>query len=182
MSNSKPEDAGSLLSKMMDASHNEDWEGVLAVAAAHKTIVGSDFELSWNVGWARFKLGQLEKAREHLQRATQLAPQKATGFWALGVVLRELGEYPEAETALLRALSIRDGFLPRLTLGILYLDTGRDADAVAIHREGVRLKPQHRERVEGLANMLWDLGRHEEAEELYQRAKDLPTREQRRKS
>ena len=87
----------------------------------------------------------------------------------------------EGEVALRRALSPRDGYLARLDLAVLYTDTDRLLEAEQIYREGIVLQPDHRERLEGLADFLSDTGRDAEADEWYERARVLPTREERRR-
>jgi len=143
------------------------------------TQIERNFELSCNVGWACYKADALEEAVRHLRRSTELNPSSPLGFWAVGVALGELGLLDEAETALLNALRIREGFRARLSLALLYMDQGRLAEAEKLHREGLAVTPNRRERVEGLANFLHDTGRREEAEELYERARGLPSREER---
>ena len=48
--------------------------------------------------------------------------------------------------------------------------------AEAVHKEGVRLKPDDPERLEAYADFLSDVGRNEEAEGLYVAGPEMPTK------
>lgn len=176
-----PEHRDTLHEAIHAANDAEDWGAVVELANRHEDKVRSSFELSWNVGWACYKLANLAQATDYLRRAVEIEPENAIGLWALGVAFAEQGLSAEAEHALQRSIALRDSQVARLALAVLYMSTGRVAEAEHIHREGVLLQPQHRERLEGLANFLSDTGRDAEADELYQKAKQLPSREERRR-
>jgi uncharacterized protein HemY len=88
--------------------------------------------------------------------------------------------YEDAEVQLLRAIALRDGSLPRLALATMYLTLHRYEEAEQVQREGVRLQPAFRERLEALADLLDDLGKRDEAVTIRSHAEKLPTRQERR--
>jgi Flp pilus assembly protein TadD len=154
----------------------EDWLGAIAAVHGHDALVASDARLSWDVGWAHYKISSLRRAEQHLGDAVALDPGWAVAHFGHGVILRELERTADAEQALRRSLALRDGHLPRLILSVMYLGLGRDAEAEAVQREGVERRPDDPRRVHALGNLLWDLGRTEEAEACYAAARALPPR------
>jgi tetratricopeptide (TPR) repeat protein len=165
-----------------DLMSEHRWTDVLAFLANETELVATDGGIAWSRGWTLFKMDRLPEAAQQLQAACSLDPDNPIRPWALGVVQREMKDYALAEYNLQRALTLKDSALARLNLAILYMEMGRPMDAEEIHREGVRLRPDHRERVEALADFLSDTGRREEAEVLYEQAKQLPSPEDRRKA
>ena len=85
----------------------------------------------------------------------------------------ESGDFDAAEAEFVEALKLRDGYLPRASLALLYLETGRKADAERVHLEGIELKPNSRERLESYGDFLWDVRREKEAREAYAKADGL---------
>jgi tetratricopeptide (TPR) repeat protein len=158
------------------------WEDVLAFLADKTELVATDASIAWSRGWTLFKINRLPEAAQQLEAACSLDPDNPIRSWALGVVQREMKQYVSAEYNLQRSLKLKDSALARLNLAVLYKDIGRLTDAEEVHREGLRLRPDHRERVEALADFLSDVGRCEEAEVLYEQAKKLPSPDERRKA
>jgi len=151
----------------------ERWEAAANLLSGRLEIVTRDYELSWNAGWCFFRLSQFEKAVAGLRQAVLLDPQNPGGHWALGAALAESGDRGGAEAEYLKALDLRDGYLPRASLALLYLEMGRKADAEKVHLEGIRLKPDSRERLESYADFLCDVRREDEARQAYSKAEGL---------
>jgi tetratricopeptide (TPR) repeat protein len=61
-----------------------------------------------SLGWAHFRLGQYDRARDYLERATRLVPEDATVHEHLGDVYVALGERDKAREMYRRALALRD--------------------------------------------------------------------------
>ncbi len=57
-----------------------------------------------NTGWALFKLGKLDQARQHLSRAVFLNPKFCLGFDELGIVLFKQGRLNDATLSLDQAI------------------------------------------------------------------------------
>lgn len=69
-------------------------EGLMLIRKAHALDEDAP-EIIDSLGWALFKLGQPEEAREHLERAYQLMPEEEIGTH-LAEVLWDLGEHDQA--------------------------------------------------------------------------------------
>jgi Tfp pilus assembly protein PilF len=151
----------------------ERWAEAAELISRRPETVGEDYELAWNAGWCFFKLSQFERAVTALRRAVSLDPRNPGGHWALGAALAESGDRESAEIEYLEALRLRDGFLPRASLALLYLEMGRQADAEKVHLEGIQLKPESRERLESYGDFLWDVRREDEARQAYSKAEKL---------
>lgn len=69
-----------------------------------------------SLGWTHFKLGNIEKARQYLEKATIYSSRNSTIHEHLGDVLREAGRLPEARKQWEKALeySIEDDEIARL--------------------------------------------------------------------
>lgn len=164
-----------------DLCRAEQWQSAVEFATRQVGESAATWEVHWNWGWALFKLDRWREAETHLVLATQLEPAEPLTFWALGVVQRELREYEQAEASFRDALQRRDSYLARLNLATMLLELGRVGSAEAVHKEGLALRPEHRERLEAYADFLDDTGRETEASMLRERAMSLPTREQRKR-
>jgi tetratricopeptide (TPR) repeat protein len=57
-----------------------------------------------SLGWTHFKLGNIEKARQYLEKATIYSNRNSTIHEHLGDVLREAGRLPEARNQWEKAL------------------------------------------------------------------------------
>jgi tetratricopeptide (TPR) repeat protein len=165
------EDAESI-GAMMKA---ERWMDAIAAAKQGLADDPSNHDLLWNLGWAYFKLEQYEKAAHYLHEAIDNGPVKHFYYAALGAALSAAKVYDAAELWLLRAIAVRDSSLTRLQLALVYMKQDLAEAAEAVHKEGIRLRPDDRERLEAYADFLSDLGRAEEAEKMYEDAKKIET-------
>jgi Flp pilus assembly protein TadD len=149
---------------------DERWPDAIALIqsnSCHET----DGELSWNLGWAYFKLGHYGAAELNLKRATQLTPMRAASWWALGAAQQEQGLLEEAEGNLKHALTLRDSSISRLVLALVLMERGKVAEAEQVHLTGLDLQPESSERWESYAVFLDDVGRLPEAESARKKAR-----------
>ncbi|MGC4114504.1 MAG: tetratricopeptide repeat protein [Myxococcales bacterium] len=168
-----------LLEEERALTSQERWDAAAALFRDNAELVTSNYELLWDAGWTEYKLGRLSTAETYLKKAIDAKPTCHIGYWALGTVLSETDRFEDSEHNLIKALVLRDGLVGRLSLALLYMRKNMLALAEAVHKEGLRLRPNDRARIEGFADFLSDLGRDEEAGKLYESAKRLPTREER---
>jgi len=115
---------------------------------------------------------QLDRAREHLEAAAELAPDNPQTRLALADVLRRTDRLDEAAGHLIAALTDVHPFLGEVHLALarLYAQARRSEDAVRHYAEAVRLDPGRvAVRVE-FAELLQAQGRPTAAMEEYQRA------------
>lgn len=155
--------------ELMDA---EQWAEAIKLLES-KPLFETDAELSWNLGWAYFKLGDLTTAQLHLSRARALNPGRAASWWALGVVQREAGLLEEAEWNVKEALRLRDSSNFRQTLALILMRRGKSGEAEQVHLKGIKLKPESPERWTAYACFLDDCRRQNEAEVAYKKARLL---------
>ena len=173
-----PEDE--LRAKVRALVQDERWGDAIAMMEEQTATVARSFYLAWTLGWALFKSNRPDDAIEYLTTATELEPANHVGYWALGEAHGASGNTADAERCLAVSLALKDSYQARRALGFLHHREGRIEQAEAIYREGVRLAPDHRERLETLADFLSDVGRKTEAESWYARARELPTRQERK--
>jgi tetratricopeptide (TPR) repeat protein len=180
MTTELPPDASEVHTRLSAAMAAGRWEDALALLECEPELVAADPGIAWSRGWALYKLKRLAEAAYQLQVACRLDSENPIRPWALGVVQSEMKDYAHAERNLLRALQLKDSGLARLSLAVVYMKQGRLTDAENIHLEGLRLRPNDRERIEAFADFLTDLDRSDEADALYARAAQLPSRAERR--
>lgn len=149
---------------------NERWSEAIALIESQNSHE-TDGELSWNLGWAYFKLEDYDSAELHLERATQLTPTSAPAWWALGTAQHEHGLLDEAERNLKHALTLKDSSDSRMVLAVVLMERGKLAEAEQIHLTGLELKPESPERWRSYACFLDDVGRLAEAEVAYKKAR-----------
>ncbi len=152
----------------------EKWLDAVALLESEPSLTSIDYRLSWSLGWALFKLGRPAEAIGPLRTAISLKLEEATLHWALATVLADAGENEEAEREFLSALELREGYLPRIGLALLYLKQGRLHEAEQVYLNGMETHPRNRRKVEAYADFLSDVGRQDEAREFYELAATLP--------
>jgi len=166
---------------MLDASNKERLDALLGAEKWQDAIdlldtlsdQQSETDWLWNYGWAHYKLGSLDRALQYLSKANEQDPDFYAACWAIGVVHDESGARDLAERFLLRALALRDTDVHRTTLAMFYAAQGEFELSESIHREGLRLRPRAPRRLQAYADLLTDIGRVEEADELYERASEV---------
>ena len=81
-------------------------------------------------GWARAK-GDLETALRHIRRAVELQPESALYHFELGATLGTAGEVSEGIQECWLASGLDPSWeLPRVEVGIILLNAGRDTEAL----------------------------------------------------
>lgn len=165
------------LEEMNDLMGAERWEEALGAASEALHGGSTDYRVLWNAGWACFKLDKHEDAIELLRRAVDVGPAKSFLYWSMSAPLMALKDYESAELWLLRALAIKDTAVARSTLALVYMKLDNDELAEAVHKEGIRLQPGDRERLESYADFLSDFARERESTEIQEKADALPQTE-----
>jgi predicted Zn-dependent protease len=151
----------------------EKWSEAINLLEAQPYLIEHDFALSWDLGWAYFKLADYESAESHLARATELQPRSAVAWWALGEAQRHAGRLVEAERNLKEALRLKDGTIGRLSLAIALMERGKWAEAELVHLKGLELEPESADRWQYYASFLEDAGRMLEAAEAHKKVRRL---------
>lgn len=149
----------------------EEWAAAIEVLESQTLLLETNAELSWNLGWAYFKIGDCTTAQLHLSRACALKPGMAAAWWALSVVQRENGLLEEAEWNAKQSLQLRDNSSFRRTLALILMQRGKLGEAEQVHLKGIELKPDSPERWGCYACFLDDCGRQDEAQAAYKKAR-----------
>lgn len=164
-------DNNELFRRVNDLMQQERWAD--AIAAAGIVDENANAELVWLVGWAQFQLGRYNDAVSYLQRAVDTGTVDPAKYGALGMAFLRLKQYGDAELWLLRSIVVRDTSLSRLGLAVAYEEQGLAEEAEAVHKEGLRLRPNDAKRHEQYADFLSDARREDEAGAMYERAAEL---------
>lgn len=98
----------------------EKWSEAIGLIEK-SNLCEADARLSWNLGWAYFKLENWRLAENHLSRTTTLDPKLAAGWWALGAAQEEAGNLVEAEQNVKKALSLRESTICRILLALILM-------------------------------------------------------------
>jgi Flp pilus assembly protein TadD len=160
-----PEEVGALM-------RQSQWREAIALCAA-VPMSELEPEVLWDFAWAHFKIGDYSTARTLFEAALALRPDHAVTLWGLGVVLQRLGVLDGAKRSLRRALELKDSTMVRLDLAIVFMKERDFGAAEQVHLDGLALRPTSAERVEGYGDFLADVGRPDEAEVQYKRARKL---------
>ena len=165
--------ANELLERAEAIMSEEKWREAVNLLEAQPDLIEHNYALSWDLGWAYFKLEDYESAESHLTRAMKLQPRSAAAWWALGEAQRHAGKLVEAEQNLKEALRLRDGTIGRLSLAISLMERGKWAEAEQVHLKGLELEPESPDRWEYYGSFLEDAGRMREAAEAFKKARRL---------
>ena len=169
----EPNRAVALCHQVQSVMNTKHWLDAINLLKDNLSIVQRDWELSWNLAWCYRNCDRLDQARTHMMRAARLAPRNAICRFGLGVVYLEMKQFKKAETHCTESLRIKDAYVPRLTLASAYVGQGKLADAENVHVQGIKLKPKEGRRYEAYADFLSDVGREEQAQSMYRKARML---------
>jgi len=104
---------------------------------------GADPVKLFERGQSAHARGDLQKALEFYEQALKVRPEFPEAEFQKGVVLVSLGRFPEAETALKRAIALKKNWsLPYSALGALFVKQSRDAEAESLFRQALTVDAQ----------------------------------------
>ena len=133
----------------------------LAYQAVQKT---QGFSTQQRTGQEAYERGDYDRAITDLSIATQKNPDDVDALITLGNSYLHKKEYAKAEPVLLRVLAVdAHNAYAQNSLGFLYEETNRDADALKIYSAAVRDDAGDDYARFGMARMLDNLGRYPEA-------------------
>ena len=159
------------------AQSERDWDQARsnyeAATLIYPRYVQTDASLNVNLGDVYFKLGNLEKAAESLERGIRLAPSSAEAHYNLGLVYARLGRYRESEPMVRKALVLRPEFPEaQNTLSRLLVEFGQYQDALLAADRALAGKPDFREAHYNRGLALQALGRRHDAASEFQQARE----------
>ena len=100
-----------------------------------------------------------------------IRPLSSTPHVNLGVALKELERWDEAEAEYRRAIALKPDYaMAHNNLGVLLKDRGKWDEAEAEYRRAIALKPSYAKPRNNLSDLLKDRGKWDEAEAEYRRA------------
>jgi Tfp pilus assembly protein PilF len=149
------------------------WQQAIELLNANGDSFATDYELSWNLGWAYFQSERFSEAVAPLENALRLQPERAASHWALAATYLTLDRLDRAVDYSKAALKLRDVTIARQILALAYMQLGDTSAAEAVHKEGLDLQPTSPQRWQAYADFLSDLHRDEEADHAYRKAKEL---------
>jgi len=115
--------------------------------------VGSDAEL--DRGRDALAEGRVEEAIAHLQRATDLDPERSSARVLLGLAFAEQGDMPRARGVFRKILEgAPDHAATMANIGSTYAREGNDAEAIVWYRRAVEQSPELTDAQIGLARAL----------------------------
>jgi tetratricopeptide (TPR) repeat protein len=160
------------VSALMDL---EEWTDCLDILNNSKDKITFDWQLYWDLGWCYYKLDKFDNSIINFKSALQFCSDKdqdkALCFGFLGISLLSVDNFNEAKDMLNQSLKIKDSNLCRTSLALCLMKLGMINEAETIHIEGLRLKPKNRERLKAYADFLSDIGKLDEAFEIYKMKK-----------
>ena len=118
------------------AGRNEEAVGLFGRALA----INEQPDFHYNIGLAKWALGQRSEAAAHWERALALNPDFAQAHMNLGNALREDGRTADAVTHLRRALQLQPSPFAHNNLGLALAVLG-DAEAAGHFRRAIEMHP-----------------------------------------
>jgi eukaryotic-like serine/threonine-protein kinase len=137
-----------------------------AFAEARRAVALREWHQNhYTLGYVLYRAGRFEECAAAFRRASELRPDNAWAFQALGSCLHEAGHSSEAEAAYKKAIAADPGAasMAWANLGTLYYETDRVPEAVEAFRKALELEPASGEMHRNLGDALARQGRAEEA-------------------
>lgn len=116
------------------------------------------------LGVVNARMGQLDAALRHYNKALLVRPDYAEVHNNLGNTLGRMGRHSEAITSFRQALQAMPGYVAaHNNLGNALHEAGRLEEAVASYRDALRINPDYAEAHNNMGNVLMDIGKPEDA-------------------
>ncbi len=153
-----------------------DFEG--AIREARQAVALRDWHQNhYTLGYVLYRAGRPREAAAAFRRVTELRPDDAWAFQALGEALRDTGQDGGAEAAFRKAVAADPSAasLAFTSLGTLYFETGRVPDAAEAYRQALALEPASPLIHRNLADALARQGQADRARAEWKRCAELGT-------
>src|SRR5262249_35488182 len=123
----------------------EKFSEALKQFQAIETSHAHHFETQANIATCYFNMHDLEKAKEHYLKASELAPKDTQMLFNLGVIFTQLGNIDFAIQYYQRAIKINpDFFAAQNNLGVAFLVKQHVAFALQHFKEALRIHPENK--------------------------------------
>jgi serine/threonine protein kinase/tetratricopeptide (TPR) repeat protein len=147
-----------------------------SAVAAYRGAIELD-PLAWKpyeyFGAFYYGRGKYAEAAEQFRKAIERSPGMYLGYSNLAAALEQVGQYDEAERALLSSLKLQETAAGLLNMGTLLASKHRDGEAVTYYERALALNPHAYLYVLNLADSNRRLGHDVSARKEYQRGMGL---------
>lgn len=109
----------------------EDYKNAFEIANKGVKVNNNSYECWYVAGYSAFKLKNSDEAVKALSKAVLILPNSINALFVLGVNLKQIGKYEEAETNLLKAKKFATNPVPEIhwNLALLYTNNLKKYDA-----------------------------------------------------
>lgn len=159
-----------LILSVRTMKRNRDWKDGLALFGHDIQLAGESFDLQNNYGVELFRKGNLEEAKIHFEKSTQLAPFWWTNWNNLGVIYQRESNIGKAGSAYQKAIDNGDYYLAWENLAFIKLNQGNDLETEIFLTEGLGKLPLNENLLIAMAITKQKLGKNDEAIYFAQRA------------
>lgn len=128
----------------------------------------------YELGWEHLCSGKFSQALDPLRLSSELSPLQLEPWLGLGHAYGELGNYPEAEKCLLKAIELDARALQAYGhLGVVYLRTNKDSLAVEFLLKAIELNPLEFNAYCNLGEALLNLEAYQKAMLVFKRTLEM---------
>lgn len=127
------------------------------------------------LGRLYYRSGRYEEAIEQMEIVVALDRTNSIGHGNLGTARMLIGDFAGASSALRDSIAIEPRANSYSNLGLVSYYLGELDEAVESHREATRLAPNNALAQSNLGDALWIAGRHQEARDAFEKARQLVT-------
>jgi tetratricopeptide (TPR) repeat protein len=125
------------------ARENSHWADSAALWSQAARVRPASWQANYNRGLALLEAKRLPEAKDSLQRAASLAPDKAAVFDGLGRVFNALGDRASAIASFQKSIGIDSNMFESLNnLGAVYFESGTYPQAESLFLRALTLRPQ----------------------------------------
>lgn len=161
---------GILLLSARTIRRNMDWKNGLTLFGHDITLAGESFDLQNNYGVELFRTGNLEQAKIHFEKSTQLAPFWWTNWNNLGVTHQREGDIDKAGVAYQKAIDNGDYYLAWENLAFIKLNQEDNLATENFLAKGLSKLPMNENLLIAMSMVKQKLGKSDEAVYFAQRA------------
>lgn len=121
---------------------NKDWRSDISIWEKAVEVTPNSPSVHYNLGYAYYKKGQIEKAVQEYKRALEINPDYAAAHNNLASIYFDAGLLEQAEYEYYKTLESGGAFWTvYFSLGNLYVAQGRVSDAIKAYRKTLELNP-----------------------------------------
>lgn len=170
---SEENDSIELNNRVASLMRNEQYQESVELLEKEISHSEGNWQLLWNFGWCYYQIDEVDKAQQQFSKALELSDNHPICLWALGTVYLDKNEFKKAEIFFSESLQAKESYRVRLSLALALMEQEKFEEAEKIHLEAINLKPKNYERLDAYGDFLSDVGREDEAQQMYAKAENL---------